>query len=478
MNRPEEIDLNWIEIDKNKNQNLYLQLVDEFIKHIQLGNFREGQKIPGTRKFAQLIGLNRLTILKSLHELEILGWIEIKPKKGSYILEKKAAKKIAHHSNRTFSQPFSLKKSILFDLPKSPSLQFNLDDGQIDNRMAEWKIPSKIYSQILKRNKSNWDANFFYKQLTNYLNITYDFGLDKSQILLSHSTEMSLQIVCRVLFHLNDNIAIGEFNHYKINILLQSLGLNLQSVEMDELGLIPESVERLCKTKKIKALIFSPYHQYPIAKNLPEDRLQKLVDLSIKYEFVLIEIGYDFELQYASQNFSPLISKHFGNIFYIGQLGQMLASGFQLSYVIGPSVGLKEMRKVQYIFDKEIDPMLLQLWSSMLYEGEFHKILYKHQRLYKQRRDHFAEILLKHFSGDIDLEIPICGLGFWLKWKKTFNLLKFKQLCEENDLNISLTQLYQNQKVCAMRLGFGSWNEDEQFQIVKILYNNYLKTSI
>lgn len=102
----------------------------------------------------------------------------------------------------------------------------------------------------------------------------------------------------------------------------------------------------------------------------------------------------------------------------------MLTSGFQLSYVIGPSIGLKEMRKVQYIFDKEIDPMLLQLWSTMLYEGEFHKILYKNQRLYKQRRDRFAEILLQHFSGDIDLEIPKRGLGLWLNWKNSFNLLK------------------------------------------------------
>ncbi|MFZ0595513.1 MAG: winged helix-turn-helix domain-containing protein, partial [Flavobacterium sp.] len=72
---------------------LYLQIVFEFIKAIQTGLLPEGTKLPGTRILCKLLAVNRNTLIKAFQDLELQGWIEILPNKGTFILSEKKEKK-------------------------------------------------------------------------------------------------------------------------------------------------------------------------------------------------------------------------------------------------------------------------------------------------------------------------------------------------------------------------------------------------
>ncbi|HBX63674.1 MAG TPA: GntR family transcriptional regulator, partial [Flavobacteriaceae bacterium] len=80
MNSPAEIPYkSFIEIERNSDTPIYLQLANQLAKAIQLGYIPSGTKLLGTRQLSKILTLHRNTIVNSFQELEAQGWIEIVP---------------------------------------------------------------------------------------------------------------------------------------------------------------------------------------------------------------------------------------------------------------------------------------------------------------------------------------------------------------------------------------------------------------
>ena len=163
MNSPAEIPYkSFIKIERNSDTPIYLQLANQLAKAIQLGYIPSGTKLLGTRQLSEILTLHRNTIVNSFQELEAQGWIEIVPNRGSYVLS---------HASQQFQKTivpkqfsinlypdrtgFQFEQSILLDNPyESFNQRLYLTDGTIDHRLAELKLPAKLYSAILKRKTS------------------------------------------------------------------------------------------------------------------------------------------------------------------------------------------------------------------------------------------------------------------------------------------------------------------------------------
>ena len=103
--------------------------------------------------------------------------------------------------------------------------EYQLSDGAPDPRIIELKIPGKAYASILKcKNllKKSFDHQFFFKQFTNYLNISRNLKIDSSNILITRNREMALQISAKVILQKNDYVAISDLSYYKSNMIFQS----------------------------------------------------------------------------------------------------------------------------------------------------------------------------------------------------------------------------------------------------------------
>lgn len=66
-------------------QSVYLQIVDDVKRKIELGLLREGEKLPSCRELALEMGVNPNTVQRAYSELELGGYIYTQPKKGVYV---------------------------------------------------------------------------------------------------------------------------------------------------------------------------------------------------------------------------------------------------------------------------------------------------------------------------------------------------------------------------------------------------------
>ena len=481
MNSPVEEIIENLNIDRQRKVIIFVQIIEEIIKMIQQGILKDGQQLPGTREFATILNVNRNTIVRSMNELEALGYVKIVPNVGTFIVSPHQDKITAFTiSNFQEKAKFKFKNSVLLDLPASPKdFSICIDDGNIDAREIELKIPSKTYSNLLLKKssgekiKSN-DAQFFIKQFTNFINHTRNININPSNLLLTRTPEMALQIISKVLLDKESWIAVEEISDYKANMIFQENNGKIIPIKSDEDGILPSELKEICQNHSIKALYLNPNHSYPTSHSISNRRKNELIELSNDFGFVIIENDADFDFYYNKRSNYPLSTNNsLENVVYTSQFGKEYSPSFRLSYIIGPTDFIQEAKKHLNIYESPIDPLVLQTIGEMIFEGDVHRILKKQRKFYKERRDLSYQLLIEHFGEMIQINSPENGFAFWIEWKISINLLQLKNDLEQDDIYLPQQNLYQNESICAMRFGFASLKEEELLRII-----NTIKKSI
>ena len=482
MNSPDKHFFNFIEIDKELTTPIYIQLVEQIIKGIQLGYLENGTKLPGTRILSQLLNLNRNTIVKSLDELQAQEWIKIIPNKGTYIhvnahqfKNKISAKTINGFSKKS---GFKFEKSVLFDLPITPtSQQTILDDGLVDRNTIEYKIPAKNYVGLLKRNiNPKLSRNAFEKQFTNYIKLSRNINCKPQNILIANNQEIILHIVCKILNSDQLNLAIPALNHYKSNIIFLSNHVKIYPIKMDKNQFDLTELTNLAKNKTVNALYLPSNFSYPTTKSINFNQKNEIEELAKKYHLIIIEHDPFADYYYTPNAMNPFAATNFNdNTLYISKFGDFLSHNFNFGFLIAPEDFIEEAKKHLYLLENNRDEIALQTIGEMIKEGEVVRILKKHRKLYKEKRNLLCQLLHDNFKNEIEINYPNGGLAIWIEWKFKINLLLFKHELEKHQIYIPQHCLYQTNNITAIRLGFASLNQNQIETIATVFYQIYLQ---
>jgi GntR family transcriptional regulator/MocR family aminotransferase len=448
------------------------------INAIQRGFLIKGMKLPGTRVLSRLLQVNRNTVITVYDELESQGWIEVLSNKGSFILNKLDGKnqKIKPYSQKYIADypphtGFNFKQSNILDNPfERSNCKLTFNDGLPDMRLLQINQLSKLYSSSLKRKKNQTDAEsfhqegreFFKENLSNFLNLTRGLHISKNNIIITRSIEMGIYIAAEILVSAGDIVVVGELSYFVTNMIFQKAGAKILTVPVNDEGIDVEAVKKLCEKKKIRMLYLTPHHHYPTTVTLSARRRLDLLELSHKYGFIILEDDYDYDFHYGNSRVLPLASADSrGMVVYVGSFGKSLVPGFRMGFIIAPQNLITEMYKFLGIIDRQGDVFMEYVLGEMIEDGEIHRHLKKTSKTYKERRDHFAQLLQTQLNNYVEFTTPTGGLAFWTKWDPSINLMEFRKNCSEQGVFIPKSLLYQTRNITAMRLGFGSFNLNE-----------------
>lgn len=480
MSSPAEITFSQIiKIDRRKSDAVYLQIVYQFIQAVQRCILEAGQQIPGSRGLSQELGVHRKTVVAALEELQAQGWVVTKANVGTFVCNPNIN---SGKAGAGFSFPenagFNFRKSFILDAPSQENeCPYRFTAGEPDYRIIKTDELARFYSVALKRKNlikklSGFTIQgnpFFKKQLSYYINQTKGFHIAPDNLLTAQSKEVILYILTQLLIRPQDVVLVGALSYHFSNMVFRQAGAALKTIPMDAQGIKVDFIRKYFKKGDIRAVYVHPQHQYPTTVNLPEDRRLALVELAHEYDFVIIEDDTDGELSYEKATAAPLVKMtRTGKVIYLGAFGQFLTPGFQVNFMTAPKDLIEEAYKYLNIFG-HADIVKEQALGEMIYEGDIHRYRRKALNIYHSRRDNFAQLLIAHLPNQTDINIPTGGLAFWLPFKEPFSLNRLAETCREQGLFLPRICLYQNQKITALRLGFGHLNEDEMFEVVKIL---------
>ena len=159
---------------------------------------------------------------------------------------------------------------------------------------------------------------------------------------------MALYLLTCVLFSKGENIIVGDTNYYYADHCFLNAGMKLVRVKVDESGIDVDAIEKICSEKKIKAVYITSHHHYPTTVTLIASRRIRLLELSEKFGFIIIEDDYDYDFHYLSSPILPLISADLkGMIIYIGTLSKTIAPAIRTGYVVAPPNLILELARIK-----------------------------------------------------------------------------------------------------------------------------------
>lgn len=475
-----------IQIDRNSDKPLYLQVAYQLINAIQRGVLVPGIQLPGSREMSAHLNLHRKTVIAAYDEMDAQGWTEVKPNKGTFVCTRFQAiprNSTQTHQDLLVSYPnrtgYHFKKSILLDLSiVNTTAQMEFTDGLPDVRLAPLADLSRVYGTNLKRKSNlkhlgftpNEGSEYFKESLSTYLNNTRGLHISKSNVMVTRGVDMGIYLAAELLLQRDDLVLVADLSYYVANMIFQKVGAKIISVPIDDQGIDVDALRELCRTQQIRMLYLTPHQHYPTTVTLSAQRRIELLNLSATYGFIILEDDYDYDFQFDNSPILPLASADtHGMVIYIGSFAKSLAPGFRSGYLVAPENLIKELSKLRGIVDRQGDVLMEQALAELLEEGEIQRHLKKTLKVYEERRNAFCELLETHLSGVVSFAVPAGGLAVWTNWNADLNLMHISKNCMRNQLYLPKTLLYQRRGLSAMRLGFANQNTEELEHSVKTL---------
>lgn len=475
MHSPDKITFaQFIQLNKKDTSTpIYLQLVNEMMKAIHLGNLPHQTKLPGTRQLEKVFGVNRNTIIKAFQELEAQNYIQILPNKGTYIY-------FPHQTNIKFNQKniisdkagFHFNTSRFFDHKKNKEALYNLNTPTLDTRLIDLSLTNRLEHQFKFKNIQEDELN---TTITNYLRITKGIRLKEDQIVGINGYKTSLHLLAQLLKDEHPSIAVAEKNEPAVNAIFQHYGWKIIPIKMDEFGIIPEELEKAILKTHVKRVYIQTNFSYPTTISLTTHRQNEILHIISKYKGVIIEDDVLGEYNYSSLPMHLLVQKSFENhIIYITQLGKHLRSIYHQTLILGPSNFIKEITNQKYyISDNHLDNSFVL--NYILKEGLYTKSLKKIKKELRDRRDYLGNLLLLHFGNDIDFKLPKGGFHYWITFNLPIHLPKLQKDALDMGLSIASECIYQSKNEAHLIFPFSSYTTQELEKIVEIIKRSILK---
>lgn len=462
---------------------VYLQLANAIIQEISAGRITAGQKLPGTRALADLIGLNRKTVIIAFEELAAQGWLELQPSRGAFVSEK-----LPIDRYRPIGEPASeeVNKETAFDLEIDTSLpilegrpqkSINFTDGTPDVRLApmdslyrhcRFFARTRMTTRYLTYGDVQGELTLR-SELAAYLHKTRGLRCGPENVFISRGSQMSIFLSFKALLKPGDVVVVGETNYPVVDQVVEHLGAKLIRVPVDEDGIQVEKIREICHRENVRAVYLTPHHHFPTTVTLCAQRRIELLEYAHIHRFAIIEDDYDYDFHYTSSPMLPMASlDRSGSVIYLGSFSKIIAPAVRIGYLVAPPNMIEALNRLRKIIDRQGDSVMERAVAEMLREGEVQRHIKKSLKVYRSRRDYLCEKLRTELGEWLSFTPPDGGMAVWANFAPQIDLQLVAERMKAHNIVLNLRDNWVKENN-GIRLGFASINEEEIDQIIHTL---------
>ena len=238
-------------------------------------------------------------------------------------------------------------------------------------------------------------------------------------VLITTGSQQALDLISRIFIDPGDVVlveapsyvgALGTFAQYEASVV---------HVEMDQNGLIPESLRQAIRTlryqgRRIKFLYLIPNYQNPAGVLLPADRRSEILDICRAEKIFIVEDNPYGLLGFDRPSPNAMRAEDSENVIYLGSLSKTIVPGFRIGWALVPQ-SLKE----KLVIASESSILCPSNFSQMAIASYLANQPWREQiasfcALYKVRRDAMLSALDAYFPKAATWTKPAGGFYVWV----------------------------------------------------------------
>ena len=315
--------------------------------------------------------------------------------------------------------------------------------------------------------------------LSQYFN-EMDINVDADQIMISCGSQGLLDAIGKILISPGDFIAVEAPTYLGAIQAFNPYGPRYLRMDTDEDGLIPESLEELLKTKRVKFIYLVPTFQNPTGRTLTPARRKQVADLLKKHNALLIEDDPYSAIRFSGEYLPSIRSYAPDHVIYAGTFSKILAPGLRIGFFVAPDLIRKWLILAKQGVDLHTSTLNQAIAAEYLRQGHLKAHLPKIIELYRPRQAAMLEAMDRYFPEEFNWSRPEGGMFIWAEGPESMDLQQVYWKAVENNVAFVPGKFFytdEKEGQATMRLNFTMTDADTITKAVHVL-GDVLKQAI
>jgi len=470
------------------NMPLHRQLYEALRRAMLDGKLAAGERLPSSRDLTQDLGLSRNTVVSSLNQLCVEGYLVSRVGSGTYVNENlpktqtrtRAPSAHAHTadlSQRGVALSSTFCATQLEIQPFTPGIaDFSAFPVALWQRLQNkhWRM---TYPEMLDYSQSGGYAPLR-RAVADYLRVFRSVPLDVEQVIITSGSQQSLELSSQLLADHGDTVWMEDPAYWGAVKAFTAAGLKPQPVKVDEQGMAPAPEDEGVPPRLIYT---TPSHQYPTGAVMSLVRRQQILSIARTHKAWILEDDYDSEFRFSGPPLSSLagLDKE-ERVLYLGSFSKVLYPGLKLGYLVVPKRLAAAFKQAHYDLNRPGQMPLQAALAEFIELGHFASALRKARASYAKRRQTLLEALQPCLGEQAQITGAEQGLHLCLRMPNSLDDKQLARRIAEHGLTVRPLSAYCLSRTDARGLvigyGYAALTEIERYgPVLAQLINTELK---
>lgn len=313
----------------------YIAIADAIAGDLTAGKLKPGDRLPPQRELAWKLGVTLGTITRAYQEAQSRGLLSGEVGRGSYLREPGAS--MAAVQSMAVSEPGVLNLQISGPprVHQLPDLETAFRDIARDPAWTEFLdySPTAGFPAHLAMG-STWLGKS-------------GIAIAPEHVVLSAGAQSALITILAALSRPGETLMIEPLTYPTMQPIAQHFGLHLRTLQTDDAGILPESVERHARHGEARLLYLVPTLHNPTSVTLSLERRAAIAEIARRHSLTIIEDDV-FRLL-ATDPPPPIQTLAPERTYYITSLSKTMAPGLRVAFIAPPPGAADVLNRQQMV---------------------------------------------------------------------------------------------------------------------------------
>jgi DNA-binding transcriptional MocR family regulator len=308
------------ELDRSKP--LYLAIADAMTRDVEGGVLQEGFRLPPQRDLAWKLGVTLGTVTRAYKEAENRGLLEGEVGRGSYIRRRPQVSSLVSTSQE-LDGTIDLSQAI----PPPVVKPEELDQAMLSIMRDPRKLDLLDYAPP--------EGFYMHRQMAVTWLKRSNIHVNENDVVISAGAQLGLVTLLEAIRDGHAGVLAERTNYALLRTTFKNADLQSVPVEMDDDGMMPDSLLSQIKATGCKLIYVVPTLQNPTTATMSARRRDEIVAIAREHDLTIIEddIFRLLDARVQPPTFHELAPER---TFHITSLSKTLAPGLRLGFVVSP----------------------------------------------------------------------------------------------------------------------------------------------
>lgn len=416
---------------RHESTTLQSQLRAAIIDAIFNGSLRPFVRLPSSRSLATILRVSRNTVLLTLEQLVLDGYLIAKSRSGYFVaarenttpdleFELQSANNISPHamdwSGRILNELGTSKW--LYKAPDWQQYRYPFVYGQFDPKafpVAEWRECNRLALSTGHIRKWASDAveqddDMLVEQLIRRVLPQRGIAAKPEQILLTVGAQQALFLVAEALVSPSMLIGFEDPGYMDARNIFLHRQAHIVPVGIDDQGMKVEGQLADCRY-----LYCTPSHQCPSGVTMSTARRLQLLEMVDLHDQIIIEDDYDAETQYQGLPLPALKAVDRNNrVIYIGSISKVISPALRIGYIVADEKLINVLRYLRRLMIRHPASNNQRTLALYIAQGHYDKLIVRTRQTLSTRAQRLSNALTEHLPG-VKFRRPSGGSVVWAR---------------------------------------------------------------